>query len=232
MQVPALRRWRTGTATSRREANGAAWRASPGPWTRVGLPSVSAPRACALKGRRSVDPQHPGLGAARVFPTMWRSALEVEAVTRLELVFLFFQRNVQFALQDVEKLFSLVSVRFAAAGLRSDAEQVRLHDGIAPGQEFHANTGPRFQHFALLRRHHSAVGFRRIKKIEDVGFVEARQLTQCGHRGAHVRTLESAEESQRNAHRLGHMGQRKPVFGTQLAQANADGAGGAIWGGT
>jgi len=48
------------------------------------------PRTRSLKGRRSVHPQHPGLGATRISPAMGRSALEIETVTGFEPVFICF----------------------------------------------------------------------------------------------------------------------------------------------
>src|SRR5208282_3337643 len=52
-----------------------------------------------------VHPQHPGLAAPGILPAMRRCTLEVETVARLEMVLLPFERNLQFSLQDVQKLF-------------------------------------------------------------------------------------------------------------------------------
>src|SRR6185436_9785215 len=78
-----------------------------------------------LESRRRVDPQHPGLAAARVFPAMRRGALKIETVARLELVLLFVQGNLQFSLEDIQKFLAFMMVRLTAAGVGSDAKQVR-----------------------------------------------------------------------------------------------------------
>src|SRR3984893_6021899 len=115
--------------------------------------SFRAHRRKFLKRRRSIYPQHPGLAASRIFPAMRRGALEIKTIAALEPVFLVFQRNLQFPLQDVQEFLTLVGVRLSASGLGSDAEQVWLHHGVAPGQQFHTYSRTSLQHFALAWRH-------------------------------------------------------------------------------
>src|SRR5271157_2831432 len=103
------------------------------------------------ESRRGIHPQKPGFGTPRVLPTMRRGALEIEAVAGFQdVVLLIVQPDLEFTAQNVEKLLPLMSVRFAAAPSRFDAEQVRLHRGVAPGQEFHADTRRSFEDFAVL----------------------------------------------------------------------------------
>ena len=82
---------------------------------------------------------------------MGRGTLEIEAVAGFEnVVFLLAQPDLKLAAQDVEKFLALVNVSFAAAPAGFDAEEVRLHGGIAPGEEFHADAGRGFEDFTVL----------------------------------------------------------------------------------
>src|SRR5579864_5638352 len=100
-----------------------------------------------LKSWRSVNPQHPGFGAAWVEPAMRGGALKIKTVAGFKPVLGFRHRNMQFPLQDVQKLLALVGVGFTAASPRGDAKQVRLHYGIPPSQQFHADSRAGFEHF-------------------------------------------------------------------------------------
>ena len=59
------------------------------------------------------------------------------------------QPDLEFAAQDVEEFFALVRVGFAAATAGFDAEEMRFHGGVAPGEKLHADVGAGFQDFAL-----------------------------------------------------------------------------------
>src|SRR5208283_1444910 len=104
------------------------------------------------ESRRRIYPDYPGFGAPRVLPTVGRGTLKIEAVAGFEnVMFLLVQPDFEFTAQDVEKLLALMSVGFAAAPAGFDAEEVRLHGGVAPGEEFHADAGRGFEDFAVLR---------------------------------------------------------------------------------
>src|SRR5690242_525836 len=103
-----------------------------------------------------------------------------------------------------------------------------LHDRIPPREQFHAHAWASFQNFAAVRAYQMAVGLRRIEEIKNLGFVKTRQFAKRSYGGAHLRALDRTEKSQRDAYRFGYFGERQPALRTQLAEANADCAAGAI----
>src|SRR6202167_2881752 len=115
---------------------------------------------------RSVDPQQPGLAAAGIFPVMRRGAFKIKAVAALQMVLLTVKRDLQLAAEHEQELFAFVRIRLATAGLGLNAEQMRLHDFIAPGEQFHAHSRTGLKHLALQRTHQSGIRFRRIEKIK------------------------------------------------------------------
>src|SRR5208282_1391924 len=123
--------------------------------------------------RWSVDPQQPSLAPAGIFPVMRRGAFKIKAVAALQMVLLAVKSDLQLSTQYEKELLAFVGVRLAAAGLGRDAEQVRLHYFVSPGEQFHAHAGTGFEHLALGRAHQSGIRFRRIEKIKDVGAVIA-----------------------------------------------------------
>src|SRR5947209_8776583 len=118
---------------------------------------------------------------------MGRRAFKIEAVTRFQLVFLAVNRDFKVSSQDVDKLLALVSIRISASRLRSDSKQMGLHHRVAPCQQFHSYTRARLENLPLRRTYAPSAGLTGIKKIQNVGFVEARQFTQRSHRPAHLR---------------------------------------------
>ena len=73
---------------------------------------------------------------------MRRGAFEIEAITRLEKVaFALIQANFEFTAQHVEEFLALMGIRFATTTAGLYAEKMRLHRGVAPGEQFHANAG-------------------------------------------------------------------------------------------
>src|ERR1019366_1763763 len=84
--------------------------------------------------RRRVHPQQPGFTRPRVLPAMRRGAFEVETVAAFQMVLFVGEGDLQFSAQDEQELLAFVGIRFTAAGARLDAEQVRFHDGVAPGK--------------------------------------------------------------------------------------------------
>src|SRR4051812_35352429 len=106
-----------------------------------------------LERRWSVYPQQPRLTASGIFPPVRRCAFKIKAVTGLKPVLFTFQRDRQHAAQDVKKLLALMRVRIAAAALGSDAEKMRLHYGVAPGQQLHAHAGSSLEDFPFVGTH-------------------------------------------------------------------------------
>src|SRR6266568_6544703 len=175
-----------------------------------------------LKSRRRVHPQDPGLGASWIIPGVGHCALEIKTVAGLEAVFFSPEKNLQLALEHKKKLFTDVSVGFATARVWSNAEKMRLHDRISPGQQLHADSRASFQDFACIRPHQMFVGFRGVVKIENVGFVIARQFAQSADRRTHLRPLESTEESNRDAGGLRNSSERCALLQAQLTQPSTD----------
>src|SRR2546430_10685161 len=163
-------------------------------------PCVSA---AGSERRRSVYPQNPSLAATGILPAMGRRTFEIKTIAGPEPVFLPIERNLQLAPQNVEKFLALVRVRFAAARLSGDSEQVRFHHRITPREQFHAHTWASFQNFAAVRAHQAAVGLRRIEEIKNLGFVKTREFAKRAYGGAHLRALDRTEKSQPHAFRVG-----------------------------
>src|SRR5690349_24856718 len=89
-----------------------------------------------LERRWSVDPEHKRFAATGILPVVWSRAVEMKTVALLQAKFLAVQTNVQFPLQNVQKLLAFVGIGLPAACIGSDPEQVRFHDGISPCQQF------------------------------------------------------------------------------------------------
>src|SRR5271169_6732275 len=162
---------------------------------------------------RGIDPQNPGLRTPRVFPAMRGGAFEIKAVTGLQPVMtLIVQPDLKFAAQDVEKFFTLVSVGFSAAPAAFDAKEVRLHDGIAPGEKLHADLRAGFEDFALGRANEGLGVPVRFKHGENIGVVKTRDTLERGHRGAHLTALESAEKTDGNFGGTRDLSERKTAL--------------------
>src|ERR1039458_5007429 len=101
-------------------------------------------------------------------------ALEIKAVPGLEPVFFLPQRDHQFPTQHIEKLLTLMRIRIAAARLRRYSKQMRLHNGVSPSQQLHANPGAGLQNLSLRRTHLPAARSRGVKKIQYVGLIKSR----------------------------------------------------------
>src|SRR5450755_1965548 len=104
---------------------------------------------------------------------MRRGAFKIKAVAAPQMVLLAGQRDLQFSAQYEQELFALVGIRLAAARFWFDSKKMRLHYFVAPGEQFHANTGAGFEHLALGWAYQSGIRFRRIEKIKDVGAIVA-----------------------------------------------------------
>jgi len=128
------------------------------------------------------------------------------------------QPNFEFAAKDVEKLLALVSVRLAAVSARLDAKEVRLHGGVAPGEELHTDAGRGFKDFAMLRADEAlrvAIGF---EERHDIGFVKTRDAAKGGNGRTHLAAFERAEETDRNTRGLGYLRKREAAASAQAAK--------------
>src|SRR4249920_121279 len=99
---------------------------------------------------------------------------EIETVAGLETIFLAVDGDFEFTTKYVDKFFALVRVRIAAACLGCDPKKMRLHDGVAPSEQFHADSVSGFEHFSLGGAHLATAGAASVEEIKDVGFIEAR----------------------------------------------------------
>ncbi len=134
---------------------------------------------------------------------------------------LIVQPDFKFAAEDVEKLLAFMGVRFAAAAAGFDAEEMRFHGSVAPGEEFHADIGAGFKDFALGRadeRLSIAVSF---KHGEDIRFVEAGDALKCGNGGAHLTAFEGAEKADGDFGGARDCRQRKAALHAQASKALA-----------
>src|SRR6267142_524837 len=127
---------------------------------------------------------------------MRRRTFEVETVARFQMVVLLaVQPDFKISAKDVQKFLALVRVRLAAAAAGFDAEEMRFHHRIAPGQQFHANVRCGFQDFSLVGPNEPRIFAGGFEKREDVRAIEAGDAAERGDRGAHLAAFEAAEES-------------------------------------
>src|SRR5215469_16510099 len=154
---------------------------------------------------------------------MGYGALKVKAVTSAQAVFFIPQANLQLALEHEQEFLAYVRVGFAASRARSDTEQMRLHDRVAPCEQLHSNPIAGLEYFPARRTHHEGLGLGGIIKIENIVAVIAGKLAQRAHRCGHLRALERTEEPDGNSDRLGDTGERLAPLQPQLPQARADG---------
>ena len=144
---------------------------------------------------------------------MRRGTFEIEAIAGIEFIVLIAAKpNFKFSPNDVKKLFTFMSVRFSAATAGLDAEQMRLHGLVAPGQEFHANALGGFQDTAFARRHETGILFRRVEKGKKIGAVEARDASERGDGSAHLAAFEGAQKAHGNACCSSDLNQGKTAF--------------------
>ena len=153
---------------------------------------------------------------------MWSGAFKVKTVAGFEtVVFIVFQPNFEIAAEDVEKFFAFVGVGFAAAAAGAHAEEVRLHGGVAPGEEFHADAGSGFENFALGRAHETGILFRGFKKGKDIRAIETCDAAKRRDRGAHLAAFKGAEKTDGDAGGAGDLREREAAAGAQAAETLA-----------
>src|SRR6266850_2154674 len=127
-------------------------------------------------------------------------AFEIETVAGFQaIVLLAVQPDFKLTAKDMQKFFALVRIGFAAAAAGLDAEEMRFHRGIAPGEQFHADVRCRLQDFSLRWPDEPGMLPGGFEKREDVGAIEAGDAAKRGDRGAHLAALEAAEKPYRYA---------------------------------
>ncbi len=131
---------------------------------------------------------------------------------------LIVQPNFKLAAQDVEEFLAFMCVGFAAASAGLDAEKMRLHGGIAPGQKLHADFRTGFKDFALRRANQRLGVPVRFKHGKDIGFVKARNALERGDGRAHLAAFESAEKANRNLGGARNVSERKAALHAQTAE--------------
>src|SRR5258707_9701231 len=175
-----------------------------------------------LKRGRSIDPKQPRLRAAGIPPAMRRGAFEVQAVAGLQAIVLAVaEPDFKCAAEDVEEFLAFVCVGFAAAPAALHTEKMRLHDGIAPGEEFHAHAGIGLQDFSLRWTHEARILSGGFEQGKDIGAIEARDAPQGGHGRTHLAALERAEEAAGDSGGASHLREGKPAARAQAAKALA-----------
>src|SRR5260370_20532931 len=110
--------------------------------------------------------------------------------------------------KNVEKLLAFVRVGFTAAASGFDAEKMRLHRRVSPGQQLHAHVRRGLQDFSLIRTHEARMFAGRFEEGKNVRTVEAGDAAQRGNRGAHLAALERAEKTNGDTGRTSHLSQR------------------------
>src|SRR5258707_7011279 len=184
-----------------------------------------------LKGGRGVDPQEPGFGFAGIAPAMRGGALKIKTVAGLEtVVFVSVKPDFEFAAKDVQKLLAFVSVGFAAAAAGLDAEEVRLHGSVAPGQQLHANAFGGLEDFALRGANHAGIVGGRFKEGKDVGVVITSDAAERSDGSAHLAAFERAEKADRDAGSASDLGQREAFALAKAPETKTGGSG--IFGGS
>lgn len=172
-----------------------------------------------LERGRCIDPQDPGFDTAGIFPAVRHGTLEIEAVAGLQdVMFVAIEPDFEYAAKDVKELFAFVGVGFAAATTGLDAEEVRLHSSIAPGEKLHANAGRGFEDLPL-RGPDEALGFAfGFEEGNDVGFVETGDALKGRDGAAHLAALESAEKADGDAGGVGDLGEREAPTKAEAAE--------------
>src|ERR1700737_1868400 len=123
------------------------------------------------------------------------------------------------AAEHVEEFLAVVRVGFAAATARFYAEEMRLHDCVAPGEQLHAHALFGLQDFSMRRSYQAAILAGSLEQRQDIGAIETRDAAQGGYRRAHLPPFESAEKANRDSGRASHLRERKASPRAQAAKA-------------
>ncbi len=119
----------------------------------------------------------------------------------------------------MQEFFAFVRVGFATAATGFDAEKVRLHHCVSPGQQLHAHIGSRLEDFSLIGAHQTRSIAGSFEERKNVRSIEARNAAQRGNRGAHLAALEGAKETDGNSGSASHLGKREAAASPQAAEA-------------
>src|SRR5215831_18181543 len=142
---------------------------------------------CLSKCGWRVDPQHPGFRAPRIPPAMRNRAFKIKAVAGFQTVMLaLVQPDFKISAKHVQKFLSLVRVRFAAASAGFHTKKMRLHGGIAPGQQFHANIRRGFENFPFRWPDQALMFAGGLEECKDVRAIELSDAAQRCHRRTHL----------------------------------------------
>ncbi len=157
---------------------------------------------------------------------MFHVAGEIKAVAFAEMLGVAaFQRDIEIAAENVQEFFAFVGVRIAAASAGSYSEEMRLHDGVAPSEKFHAHAGAGFENFSIGGADVARIGFGSVEERKDVDAIVARDAGERGNGGAHLAALEGAEETDGDAGGSGDLRERSVLAEAQLAETRTDGTG-------
>jgi len=153
---------------------------------------------------------------------MWSGAFEIEAVTRFEFVVaLIVKPDFEFTAKNVEEFFAVVRIGLAAAAARFDAEKMRFHGSVAPGEQFHADAAAAFEDLSFGWTNERRCIAVRVEQRHEVRFVESRDALQCGDRRAHLAALQCAQKTDRDASGARHLCEREAAFQAETAKALA-----------
>src|SRR5258708_22261039 len=126
--------------------------------------------------------------------------------------------NLKISAHDIQEFLAFMRVGFTAATSRFDAEKMRLHGRISPGQQFHAHVRSGLQDFSLVRAHQARILAGSLEERKNVGTVEAGDAAQGGNRRAHLAALEGAEEADGDTGGARHLRKRKAAAGSQASE--------------
>ena len=153
---------------------------------------------------------------------MRSGAFEVQAIAGTKnIVLATVQPNFKFTAHDVEKFFTFMGIGFTTAAAGFDAEKMRLHGGIAPGEKLHADVGTGFEDLAL-RGPNEVLGVTVCFEQRDyIGFVKTGNAAERGDGRAHLSAFEGAEKTDGDAGGPSNLREREAALGAQTAEALA-----------
>src|SRR5712692_8456867 len=126
--------------------------------------------------------------------------------------------NLKISAKDMQEFFAFMRVGFTAAASGFDAEKMRFHHRVSPGQQLHAHVRRGLQDLSLIRTHQARIIASSFEERENVGAVEAGDAAQRGNRGAHLAALEGAEKADGDASGASYLSQRQTAAGSQAAE--------------
>jgi len=114
-----------------------------------------------------------------------------------------------------------MGIRFTTAATGFDAEKVRLHGGITPGEKLHADIGTGFEDLAL-RGPNQVLGVTVCFEQRDyIRLVKTGNAAKRGDGRAHLSAFEGAEKADGDVSGTSDLREREAAFGTQTAEALA-----------